>query len=574
MSAEKSEAAAPEAPAAKPYKRIQYAVLGREGLQFKLGPNKKRGELVQKDDPDSLFSKLEPPVKDFVYSATDGSRVAVLRGTVVSVFDCDTGKLINSIERPNIMKMALSPLGTFLLTWEKYSAEVAQAGGNLTVWRVEDGNVMMRVIEKNLLDTTWPLVKWTDDENVAAYMVKNTVHMYDGTKLDRFTKVKIEGVSQFSIKKKDGPLSEDNPCRIAAFKPESNSGPAKLSVLSYIGEPLDQPTLTKSTFKATECKFAWAANGDAVLVKTETDVDTTGQSYYGESALYLLHADGQYDAKIMPHKDDGPFHDFAWSPQGRVFVAISGRSPASSVLYNMKGDAIFDFGQAHRNTIRFSPHGRFLCLGGFGNLSGDMDFWDMNKKSRMGSVRANCAVSQEWSPCGRFFMTGTLFPRMRVDNGLSFYTYRGQHLFDVSVREATKALFRPAAPGVYADRPQTPLKKGEKAPSIEAGAGAKSGANGAPKKPAGVYRPPGASGSLAAQMRAEREGSTGPRKLTGLAALAAGGGSSMSNNTIPGMTPILDKKQSANPSGKSKAALRRERKKKAEAARKAAEEDA
>lgn len=348
---------------------------------------------------------------------------------------------------------------------------------------------------------------------------------------------------------------------IACFRPESNSGPAKLSVYSYSGEQLEQPLITKSTFKATECKFEWSPNGEAVLVKTETDVDTTGQSYYGESALYLLHTDGQFDCKIMPHKDDGPFHDFAWSPQSRQFIAISGRSPASSVLYNMKGDPIFDFGQAHRNTIRYSPHGRFVCLGGFGNLSGDMDFWDMNKKAKMGSVRANCAVSQEWSPCGRFFMTGTLFPRMRVDNGISFYTYRGVHLYDVKVREATKAVFRPAASGTYPDRPQTPLKKGEKIPTIEASSGAAA-------KPKGVYRPPGASGSLSAMMRAERDTSSGPRKLGGLAGLAANGFPSSSSNNIPGMTAVVGENPSANAGGKSKAALRRERKKRAEAARK------
>jgi hypothetical protein len=32
-------------------------------------------------------------------------------------------------------------------------------------------------------------------------------------------------------------------------------------------------------------------------------------------------------------------------------------------MFNAVGDAVFEFGVAHRNTVLWSPHGRFLCLG-------------------------------------------------------------------------------------------------------------------------------------------------------------------------------------------------------------------
>lgn len=358
-------------------------------------------------------------------------------------------------------------------------------------------------------------------------------------------------MTQFALCKLAGDVSEENPCKVSTFKPATSGGPAKISVFNYVGEPVDRAVGMKTTFKADHAAFAWSKKCNAVLCKVETDVDTTGKSYYGESALFLLHADGSSDCKVMPGKENGFFHDFAWSPHGKVFVAISGSSPSSCLLYNLKGEAIFDFGMAHRNTIKVSPHGRFLCLGGFGNLSGDMDFWDMNKKTKMGSVRANCAVSQEWSPCGRFFMTGTLFPRLRVENGVTFYTYRGEELYKISVREANKVLWRPAAHGVYPDRPQTPLKKGQKAPLTNGATPSAQPKVEEKKKAAGVYRPPGSSGGLAALMRKEREGGTAARKINVPSANGAGAGA----GAKPGMT---------------KAALRRERKKKAEAARKEA----
>lgn len=46
------------------------------------------------------------------------------------------------------------------------------------------------------------------------------------------------------------------------------------------------------------------------------------------------------------------------------------------VLPPPQAEPIFEFGEAHRNSISWSPHGRFVCLAGFGNLAGDMDFWD------------------------------------------------------------------------------------------------------------------------------------------------------------------------------------------------------
>lgn len=83
-----------------------------------------------------------------------------------------------------------------------------------------------------------------------------------------------------------------------------------------------------------------------------------------------------------------------------------------------QAEPIFEFGQAHRNTVCFSPHGRFVVLAGFGNLAGEMDFWDRNKQKLMGRNTSHCAVAYGWSPCGRYFMTATLAPRMNVDNGV------------------------------------------------------------------------------------------------------------------------------------------------------------
>ena len=74
--------------------------------------------------------------------------------------------------------------------------------------------------------------------------------------------------------------------------------------------------------------------------------------------------------------------------------------PSKAALFNSKCDLIFDFGITHRNTalynqygnstcsylciIHFASSGSLLCLAGFGNLRGNMEFWNNEKRLLVG----------------------------------------------------------------------------------------------------------------------------------------------------------------------------------------------
>jgi translation initiation factor 2A len=75
--------------------------------------------------------------------------------------------------------------------------------------------------------------------------------------------------------------------------------------------------------------------------------------------------------------------------------------PANSVLFDKMCKPRFEFGKHHRNTIRWSPLSRFLCLAGFGNLSGEIDIWDTTTLKLVGKCKSNCAVKCIWGPDGR-----------------------------------------------------------------------------------------------------------------------------------------------------------------------------
>ena len=109
-----------------------------------------------------------------------------------------------------------------------------------------------------------------------------------------------------------------------------------------------------------------------------------------------------------------------------------------------------------------------MALAGFGNLAGDIDFYQVkdNKKCiKMGSNNAHCTIRHGWSPDSRYFMAATLAPRMNVDNGFKVFKYNGHGPVAVHSTEPGPSLYdacwRPAEAGVYPDRPRTPTKRGD-----------------------------------------------------------------------------------------------------------------
>jgi translation initiation factor 2A len=131
--------------------------------------------------------------------------------------------------------------------------------------------------------------------------------------------------------------------------------------------------------------------------------------------------------------------------------------PAMAALYNFKGNKIHDFGKAARNTITWSPHGRFFAIAGFGSLQGAMDFYDHSTMKKIGHTSAGSPpTSWQWSPDSRCLLLATLFPRMRQGVGFEMYNYRGDILFREDCEELTQVAWQYCSDISYPDRPPSP----------------------------------------------------------------------------------------------------------------------
>ncbi|KAL3802781.1 hypothetical protein HJC23_007558 [Cyclotella cryptica] len=418
-----------------------------------------------------------------------------------------------------------SPRGSYLLTWQRPSSSSSSSGGggvvdkdgNLKVWSASDGKLLKSLsCKKATLET----LQWTHDEELAFHLVTNEIHVYsaqDGWR--RVGKVRCMNVASFSLPRvrgyaKNVVMSSDGGAGggskryvFTVFCPESKGKPARVDLLRYpdrmgrdsstvVGGaspssnnnnnnnsntetsphlPSGPALASKSLFHAEEVTVQWSPRADSALLLTQTAVDSTGESYYGSTHLFLLLETDLKDPSrgvvlsvpLPPEagKDSNgvvPIVSAGWIPNPCIsgpvpFGVISGKMPAlASLHHGLSGEPTFLMGRAHRNVMDVSPHGRFVVCGGYGNLAGGMDFWDRNKGKMiprhvvMASSSPNgdgafvtmkepgdltltsCSpvVGHQWAPDSRTYLVSTTSPRMNVENGVHVYRYDGTLIDD------------------------------------------------------------------------------------------------------------------------------------------------
>lgn len=239
-------------------------------------------------------------------------------------------------------------------------------------------------------------------------------------------KLRVEGLTSFSLSPGTNPS-------IAVFLPERKGSPASSQIFTLSN--LDKPTTQKQFYKADKISFLWSSNARSLLAHTTTDVDKSNKSYYGESNLYLLHTNGANGVRVDLDKE-GPVHDVAWGSETE-FGVVYGYMPAKTTVFDIRANPVQTISTGPRNTIKFSPGGKFVLVAGFGNLAGTMDIFTKKGKvwERLATMEASNASVCEWSPDGTFILTATTSPRLRVDNGVRIWWVGGKLVYKEEMSE-------------------------------------------------------------------------------------------------------------------------------------------
>ncbi|KAI0713729.1 translation initiation factor eIF-2A [Earliella scabrosa] len=433
-------------------------------------------------DPIQGLQAPEVPARTYQYSS-DGRLFAYAIPTAVRIFQAEGAQLLQDLALPNIVEISFSPRGTYLSTWERpQKLEDGAQHKNLRVFSVSTGEELIAFSQKSL--EGWEL-QYTISESHAIRLVGQEIQVFRPAEWSKgvVDKLKVEGATSISLSPGLNPS-------VAAFIAEKKGQPASVKIysLTSLGAP---PTCQKTFFKAQRSQIQWNTLGTQVLILTQTDVDQANKSYYGETGgLYLLSAAGNYDCRVTLDKE-GPVHDFAWSPNSKEFCVVYGYMPAKTMLFDQRARTLHDFGTAFCNFVSFNPQGRLLAIAGFGNLAGKVDIYDRRTLNKVTSIDASNTSHCEWSPDGRFLLTATLSPRLRVDNGIKIWHCTGPLVHIQLIDELYQTSWRPTPVDAVAPFPPTvPQSPAPSSSVLQHVAVAKP----TPTKPAGAYRPPGARG--------------------------------------------------------------------------------
>ncbi|KAL6294013.1 hypothetical protein ACE6H2_002155 [Prunus campanulata] len=461
------------------------------------------------------FSNGQPGIKLENISCTstkfseDGSRLMVMKSdSVISIYDCCSYREIRSFQIPNVAAAALSPRGTYVQTFQKSSTPQEK---NVILWNTETGDPVYQQFQKNMTKATWPSIRFSSDEAVACRLATNEIQFLDAGDFSKpfIYRLRVPGVAAFELSKAPG-------SHVATFVPESKGIPASVQIFSCAKSVQSQPLARRSFFRCSSVQLNWNNGSNGLLVVVQSDVDKTNQSYYGESKLNYLTTDGTHEG-LVPLRKEGPVHDVQWSYSGSEFAVVYGFMPSKATVFDKKCNPLLELGMGPYNTIRWNPKGKFLCLAGFGNLPGDMAFWDYVEKKQLGTTRAELSVTSEWSPDGCYFMTATTAPRLQVDNGIKIFHHNGSLFFKKMFDKLYQADWKPESPDRFGDIAELVKSIGslnvvETKPQGDRSkisqTSAKASASNPPAQKPAAYRPPHAKSAAAIQAQLFGESST------------------------------------------------------------------
>jgi translation initiation factor 2A len=413
--------------------------------------------------------KWGPPVSDtklsdgekgkfFIYS-DNGRYLLILETGRVRIISTDTFEDLCVLPIAGVTHAYFSPLSSFVVTWQRPDKELTEE--NLKIWTI-DGKLIVGWKQKHQL--SWPTIQWSQDELISGALLQiGKVSFFAGANFSSpVQNISVGGISMFSIS------TGKSPYKVAVVIPEKGSNPGIVNIYNY--PKVDKPSTIK-TFKGDSVEIAWNSLGSAVLLTVNQDIDRTGKSYYGKKGLWLIQTNSNFESRVTADS----IHDVKWNPNGKEFAVVYGNMPDTKItIFDLKCQKVADLGETGeaRNTLYYDPKGRILCVGGFGSLNGNMDFWDISSDNivKISSTNAFSASYHEWCPDSYHFLTGVVAPRMRQDNGVKIFNYNGELIYKEDIPELFTCHWRPQSPESY---PATtaliaPNPKAQKIPPLAA----------------------------------------------------------------------------------------------------------
>lgn len=359
-----------------------------------------------------------------------GSHLAWSDGKTVTILDLSSNAKAE-IDAQRTHAMQWSPQDNFLATWEIFAVRDGKQEPNMKLWS-QSGQLKASFIQRK--NEGWH-PRWSPKEDlVAIRSMNNEVFFYkpDQGFDSPEKKLSLAKMESFSV--------SHSGLHVVAFIPGQKGAPGFAKLFGYPNfHPEKDVIANKSFMLADKMEAKWSSDSKAVILHMQSEVDKTGASYYGKSQLHFMDVFGE--TSMVSLAKEGPIYHVEWAPKGGNFVVVYGFMPAKATMFNKKCEKVFDFGTGPRNVAMFnSLSGNLLLLGGFGNLRGNIEIWNVEAKTCVAKFEAPDTTNIKWSPDGQHLLTSTCAPRLRMSNGYKVWHYTSTLLHETLYKEPTAVL--------------------------------------------------------------------------------------------------------------------------------------
>ncbi|EDR22045.1 eukaryotic translation initiation factor 2A, putative [Entamoeba dispar SAW760] len=357
------------------------------------------------------------------------NKVIIIDEKGIVVLNQTTKEVIKRIEMLHIDRFSVSPSGRYITVWQliplQYTQGVNGSGpvkvkqdqtNTLSVFDIqkETNEPIFSLLQKQI--HVWPIIQFNITETVAIHL-GSTVTFYN---VSESSFVRAE--KQFNntvVRNFAWSTNPETPDTFALFVPENSKKnvPATFRVGHF---PDIVRVISSSTFfKAGSSELIWSPRANIVLCKAQTNIDSTGQSYYGESFLHIVNVTDSSKNMSLP-QPDGPVYDVSFNNDGSLLASVAGYMPATVEIFRVtrlgKLESIKKFPKQSRNEVKFSPNNQFLAVAGFGNCPGEVDVYETTKWNLVAEFSAHCTTEWYWTYDSKALVFCGCFPRRHFDN--------------------------------------------------------------------------------------------------------------------------------------------------------------
>lgn len=402
-------------------------------------------DFVPRVNEDIRFSVFSNNGKWFVYYTRAGIRLVDLQAKTHIPIDSHWG------DTSNIRKIAFSPKDTYLALWEMQSMEKE------SYCRLIRMDTLEQVAKFNQFRRAEWQLSWREDEQLLARYSNTELIFHQDSDFEKIVQHLPKNVRAFSVCPK-GSIPY-----VAVFhKGKEETAFLRIYKFPEISRP--EFAVAARQLSADDVKLLWNDCGSHVIACATSEVDNTGNSYYGTMHVILFSIKNQArsdepKSRIIQLDKEGPVHAVKWCPSADSFVITYGSMPNITGIFNLQGEVIFKFKtNGYTNGILFNQFGNILCLYGNGNMRSSLAFWDTGKPKNFQSLKKSIELKMdmthiEWAPDGIHMIIKTLSPRIRIDNKFQLIHFSGhiicsreyeKEMYQASVRPIFNTFTRPS----------------------------------------------------------------------------------------------------------------------------------